>query len=166
MSVDHDAVTVVGFAISFEDFFKPLLKPSKEVSHMEDRFDPKTGKKLPTQAKVIDREAGFNIVVGKEEFEGPQDESDLEGSWSPEDDLMEAIGEHLGCSVSYTGDMYNGCCFYITFEPTKLPSKDETYLLKDVAKYVKECERIRKAIKKLVKFDPGPAVVTSLMSVC
>lgn len=165
MSIDHDAVTVIGFYASFETFFKPLMVESEEVFHMEDRFDPKTGKKLKEQEKVVDREAGFDIVIGDQKFEGPACYDDLEGSWSPEDDLMEAIGEHLDCSVSYTGDMYNGCCFFITFEPKQLKSKDDEYQLKDVIKLADEFERIRKALKKLTKADPGPAVITSLMSV-
>src|SRR5579864_2116306 len=166
MSTDYDAVTVVGFAIPFEDFFKPLLKPSKEESHMEDRFDPKSGKKLDKQEKVVDRDAGFNIVVGEQEFEGPETEADLDGNFCPEDDLMEAVGEALDCNVSYVGDMQNGCCFWVCCEPSKLKLKDGGYTIAEVVKCADEFDRIRKAIKKLTKRDPGPAEATSVMSVC
>lgn len=167
MSVDHDAVSYVGFAISFEDFFSPLLQRTKEEFHMEDRFHPKTGKKLEKQEKVVDRPAGFDIVINEKHFEGPESKDALDGSYCPEDEVMEAIGELLNCQVSYTGDMYNGCCFYITFEPFNLIDKKEgPTLVKNIIKQAEEFERIRKDLKQLIGFDPGPAEVGALMSVC
>lgn len=167
MSVDHDAEAVVGFAISFEDFFKPLMKRTKEEFHMEDRFDSKSGKKLDKQEKVVDKNAGFAIVIGEHEFEGPESKEDLEGSWCPEDDVMEAISERLNAHVWYTGDMYNGCCFFVCIEPYNLVDKKEgPRTIKNIIKQAKEFERIRKDIKELIDMDPGEADVTALMSVC
>lgn len=167
MSTDHDAVSCVGFAVSFEDFFGPMLRRTKEVSHMEDRFDGKTGKKLDKQEKVVDRAAGFNIVVGKQEFEGPESKEDLDGSFCPEDDMLSAVGELLNADVSYTGDMCNGCCFFVMVQPFGLIDKKEgPVTIKNIVKQAKEFERIRKELKKLIGFDPGEAEVSSLMSVC
>jgi hypothetical protein len=62
MSTDYDAGLVVGFAIDWNDLKKAVGKPMPEQSHMEDRFDPKTGK--PTRReKVVDVEGGMGLFL-------------------------------------------------------------------------------------------------------
>lgn len=165
MSVDHSAETIVGYVIPVEDFFKPLLVKSKEVSHMEDRFDPKSGKKLDKQEKVIDREAGFNVKVGDEEFEGPGADDDLE-NFNPDDEVTEAIGALLGCNVRVTGNFYNGCCVFVCLEPKGFSKNDGCVSLKDIVKQADELKRIGKACIKLLDVDPGECGAHSVLFVC
>jgi hypothetical protein len=165
MSVDRSAELIVGYVIPVEDFFKPLLVESKEVFHMEDRFDPKTGKKLDKQEKVVDRVAGFDVAVGKRVFEGPEDDTDLE-NFNPEDDITEAIGELLDCDVRVTGDFYNGCNIFVCLTCAKMKYEDGSASIKELVKHQEDLERIGKACKKLLKVDPGLCGAHALMFSC
>lgn len=56
MSTTYSFILNIGYQISEEEFTKPFLVSEhvEGVFHMEDRFDPKTGEKVP-QVKVWDK---------------------------------------------------------------------------------------------------------------
>ncbi len=62
MSTDYDADLVVGFAIEWNAIKKAVGKPMPEQYHMEDRFDPKTGKPAGRE-KVVDVEGGLGLFL-------------------------------------------------------------------------------------------------------
>jgi hypothetical protein len=152
MSIDHDSTLVIGYVVPSEDVFKQFLVRRKEVAHMEERFDSRTGKKMPSE-KVVDEPAGYDIVIGDEKFDGP-DDGKMEGHCLG-DEEVEAVAALVGCSGFMTGDYYNGN-IVACFVPSKLNAEPggDVYLLKEVCKFQKEIERIGKALKKL-KIDPG-----------
>jgi len=57
MSEEGSSEICVGFFMTLEEALKPFLVTQDEISHLEDRFDPKTGKKIEP-VKVVDREKG------------------------------------------------------------------------------------------------------------
>lgn len=92
----------VGFFLPWEDVVKVLAYEREEVSHEEDRFDPKSGRKTGTE-KVVDEEGGQYVRVtedGKSWFcpedYKPYDLDDEEG-------LLEELGARVGCGVSTFG---------------------------------------------------------------
>jgi hypothetical protein len=62
MSTDYDADLVVGFAIEWNAIKKAVGRPMPEQSHMEDRFDQKTGKPAGRE-KVVDVEGGLGLFL-------------------------------------------------------------------------------------------------------
>lgn len=156
MSVEHSALTVVGYVISPESFFKPFLVRRHEVVHMENRFDSRTGKKLAPE-KVIDVHPGWDLVVGNETIAELEDD-DLD--WDTRelfDHLdcvhVEKVADLVGATGFVSGDYYNGH-YVICVEPVGLAAKDGVYLLEDACKFQKEIDRIGNELKKL-KIDPG-----------
>jgi len=164
MSVDHSADLVVGYVIPLESFFEKLLKHHPEKSHKEDRFDPKSGKKIEPET-VIDEDESYDVVICGKAYPGPEVNYDPE-NWWPEDAVTDAIAEALDCYCSVIGDMYNGCCVFVCLESRKISTKDDAVSLKDIIKHVKDLERIGKACKRLLKVDPGVCGAHAVMSVC
>jgi hypothetical protein len=113
MSTDIDTVIVVGFVVPEEDFLKPLKVYKKEESHLEDRFDPKTGKKLKPQ-KVVDQEARWVYEFEGGTYEDNQTELGL-NTW----DLLDAIGKKFKCFVSFHGNLNWGENITVAVESKK-----------------------------------------------
>ena len=164
MSHEYGASLVIGYAIPVEDFFKGMVVHQKETSHTEPRYDPITGKKTEG-VKIVDRPESNKIICLEQEFEGPEDLEDLD-CFDPDNDLMEAIGEALDCEASVTGDHYNGGNFFVCLSSSKADPAKDVVPMKDVAKNIKDLERIGKAVKRLFKVDPGVCGVHSVMWGC
>lgn len=168
MSTEHAANTVVGYTIPIGSFFKPLLRHHPEESCMEARFDAKTGKKV-APVKIVTQHEGYELIICNETFEGPDSTDELE-YWQPDDDAIQAIQKYLDCDVTIDGDFYNGCCIFVCLSSTKMTSvregEDVWVPIKEVTKCAKDLERIGKACKKLLKVDPGPLGIHSVLSAC
>lgn len=101
MGTDYNAGIDMGFVFQRDNL---LVKYEKEIPakfHMEDRFDSKTGKKLP-QVKVID-EAEYTVF----EFNGKTYEEDEE--------LFRAIAQATKCVYSVFGSGSLGGSDYVLF---------------------------------------------------
>jgi len=128
MSIEYAASIVVGYVVSIEDLFEPFMKEAPEKFHLEDRFHSKTGKKLEPE-KVVDREAGWIVVLpgDEEEYSGPtvDDMEDRENGWqwTPDDNLMEAVGGLLNACVSLHGGEEFGHEFVVAIEPFDAPGQ-------------------------------------------
>ena len=82
----------IGFMVPIEDALRAFTEHVEEEAHMEDRFDPKTGKKqLPM--KVIDHPAREVVRFGGE----------VCGEDGYYDELIEALAGVLNCIVSRHG---------------------------------------------------------------
>lgn len=99
MGIDYGCYLGIGFITDKETVLAPFRKVLPEVSHMEDRFDQKTGKKL-APVKVVDEGEGEEFV-----FDGRHYDDDFE--------LFEAIGKKLNCSIGDTGGYTEGTTVYI-----------------------------------------------------
>lgn len=129
MRMDYSASTVIGFAVSVEDFFKKFLVRRDPEFNLEDRWDPKTGKKVEPESVMV-RPGGYNVVFAPPlqntvfTFEGPEDISGKFGwNWCPDQDLISALGELFGCQVFLEGD-YPSNDFWICFQPNSIKGSD------------------------------------------
>jgi hypothetical protein len=68
MSTDYYIELAVGFEIHINDLLAPFEKISPEKSHLEDRYDEKTGKKLDP-VRVVDQEEQVVWKINGEEFD-------------------------------------------------------------------------------------------------
>jgi len=164
MGIDYTVRLAVGFRISDADLMKRFAKKEPEKSHMEKRFDPKTGKRLKDE-KVIDYEGGEFLydIDGKEETD--------------ETSLLEQICEKIGGKVTYVfdGTGYNDVTEYII--GPDLPEVGEAYedgkvtvhagcSLADFGVAVQDLARIRKALGRIFDLDIPPAEVVPAVWVC
>lgn len=75
----------VGYIVSYNDAVKPFIKHVEEVAHMEDRFDPKTGKKLLPE-KIIDTPASDGLFIDGDELDIYE--------------FLDLLGQKLSCVVT------------------------------------------------------------------
>lgn len=94
MGFEVNVGTYVGFLLQDKDALKPFLTACKEVSHLEPRYDIKTGKRLKDQ-KVIDSGAGFILRVPG----NPQEHDYDEEGWEPPWEFLDDLGDYLDCEV-------------------------------------------------------------------
>lgn len=87
----------VGFMLEYAEVVKAFAFEKAEVSHEEDRFDPKSGKKTETE-KVVDSEGGTWVRLNGVECNANGEWHD--GELEP---FFEELGAHLGCGVSTFG---------------------------------------------------------------
>jgi len=92
MSTDYSFGIAAGFEVSVKLIIRNWGRTFPEKSHMEERFDPKSGKKLASE-KVVDREEGLYFILGGKEvrFDEPQE-------------VIEALGEELEADVQLVDD--------------------------------------------------------------
>lgn len=163
MSTDTDNYVVVGFVIDVQCFFKPFFRARKEKWHMEDRFSPKTGK-IVGQEKVVDVEAGCDVVFLDKVYAGPKSPDDY---WCPDprevDDVFVALEEHLDASLNVSGNYAEGGPFFVNVESGRLKTKEGVVDIAAAHDSLSDLKRIEKKLKKL-GIDPGTCgvhVVTS-----
>lgn len=102
MGIDYSVNLGIGYILDREDIIAPFRVEVPEKFHMEDRFDPKTGKKL-APVKVVDEEGGEEF-----EYKGERHEDSYE--------LFQAIGEDLGCNIDNCGGYTDGETIRVTLE--------------------------------------------------
>lgn len=140
MSIDIFADLIIGYPIDLDQFKVTL----PEKSHMEDRWDPKTGEKLAGPVKVIDEEEREAF-----KFEGIEEEDEL--------DFAQKLEEKLNVCVSGHGT-WGDREWYISvpIDPTSV---------EDVQKALDGVEEFKKLIKKsgikVGKFEVDIKVGTS-----
>lgn len=179
MSIDASVSLSVGFFMSYENAVKPFVFLKKEKSHGENRYDPKTGRKVSVE-KVIDVEGGKYLKLpGSEEEWGPIHfgEETHEGG-SPSDDGVEGFFEDLSILLGCEIELFGGELSYIGF--TMAGSDDygcDSYDPHDcisvgpslyLAKIPAMTERAKLLSKKMQKLGlkPGQPVVYMACEVC
>jgi hypothetical protein len=155
MGTDYSARAVVGYVVTdAKAFFGANLRHREEVSHLEDRYDTRTGT-VTHQEKVVELEEGDFVVLGGEEFNVGEDgylDSEAE----------EALGAMLDACVTVGGIF--GEQFVISIEPN-VESEDGVYALADLPFMMSEVRRIGDECSRL-GFDPGPPGVHSVLDAC
>lgn len=99
MGIDIDQSISIGFVLEEDEIKQVFGVATPEVSHMEDRFDPKTGAKLEPK-KVIDTHSYTTFTLENKKFDG-------------EYELMEALAKHLDVTVDRFGDSFGGRSGYV-----------------------------------------------------
>lgn len=166
MGIDYSASIAFGCRVTPEMIGQVFGVTLPEKFHMEDRFDPKTGKKLP-QVKVIDWEEMnvYKIDKGADEYFEDQIE------------LMEEVCKRARASYWIVSD-YDAppdeTTFIVGVTPKKSGDDGESwgrvdtgpsYSLDDVADLRPELEEIRKRLKDM-GLKIGPPRVYCAMYVC
>lgn len=90
---DVNNPTGIGYLLDVEQLAGRFRAKIEEVSHLEKRFDPKTGKAIADE-KVIDTEASDPWTFKGKHFD------DL-GEW------LETVAEELNCDFCYIGNPVN-----------------------------------------------------------
>lgn len=102
MGIDYSVNLGIGYILDQEDIIAPFRVEVPEKFHMEDRFDPKTGKKI-APVKVIDAEAGEEYEYKGERFEDTYE-------------LFERLGSELGCDINNCGGYSDGETIRVTLD--------------------------------------------------
>lgn len=153
MGIDYSFNLAVGFIVDTEDFIKPFRTMNEEKFHMEDRFDPKSGKKVG-QEKVIDQEAEEAYT-----YKGKTYEEQYE--------FLEALCEDLGCTVDDGGGYSDNEKVYISVD-FETDDSGQDYgrvcvggaaTFDEIAKCKKKCADLKKALNKLGVSSLGEAMV-------
>lgn len=143
MSTEYNADCFVGFAFQREDIPARYRKNKPEKSHIEKRFDPKTGK--PTlDEKVIDSEEEDVLIFDGEEFED-------------EHEFFDVIAAEVGGTCCMSGNFIDGDMVFMIEPPIK--TKHERYLFEDVVKSAKTVRSMYKKLKKLGFKVTAPVVM-------
>lgn len=158
MGRDYSASLIVGFHMDAQTFLKPLVKEVPEEVHYEDRWDPKTGKKLEPK-KVANVEAGEYYV-----YEDVRYESDFDAV----EGLLEVLSGRFDCHMFLVGEYGDLDCCRVAIEPImgsgSIGSNDYVNFA-DVNAAGKETAALGKRLKR-AGFDPGADGVHVDMSVC
>jgi hypothetical protein len=149
MSTEYNSVLVVGWLLDKDDLPKNFIKAKPEITHKEDRFDSKTGRKV-TPEVVVDEKKREVLVLDGVEYE----EYD-------EFDFFCALAHKVGAVAGQTGDFNNGDVQY-TLEP-KLANTDNQSLY-SMPKYAKSAKEIHKRLIKLGFKLPKPEVMAVLQT--
>jgi hypothetical protein len=156
MSVDYYASLAVGFEVTGEELNEIFGAGLPEISHMEPRFDPKTGRKTKPE-KVITQHESRILRLDGEDYED-------------EHALVEAIASSLSCSYHEVGSHYddqeNMSFIFCPDIKAEFDGFDDSRLTcsggisyKTMLNLKPELERISKGLKKM-GIDPGEAMVT------
>jgi hypothetical protein len=147
MGMNWEWSLVVGFVVDRDDFLMPFKKEVEEESHLEDRFDSRTGKKVG-QVTVVDREAG--------------EEYFLDGTSYGDDEykFIDALASEANCEITLHGDHCTGEDMTYSIEPTR--SSQESLTFKEVAELAPEAERIHQVFKVRFGVDLGEPGITSV----
>lgn len=160
MGIDYTIHLAVGFRISEEELVEAFSVRTEEVSHMEKRFDPRTGERLADE-KVVDRKAGTTLMWDGEDI-------------GDEIELAEQVAKKAGCEYwGHGAPQYGGATEYIfgpKFETT--PSLDEGKVTcggaVELGTFIDatfNLNEIKHALEAL-GLKPGKAVVMPAMWVC
>lgn len=152
MGIDYSVNLGIGYIIDSEDLFAPFRVDIPEKSHMEDRFDPKTGKKI-APVKVVDEEA-----CEEYEYKGKRYEDVY--------DLSHALAKDLECGISNNGGYSDGDTYYVTVDVATDDSglEEGRFIVGGAAKFDDvtamraQLTKLKKAFKKL-GIDLGEAKV-------
>lgn len=147
MGMNWDWSLVVGFVIECDDLLMPFKQEVEEKSHLEYRFDPYTGERLPDPVKVVDQEKGEKYFLDGVAYED-------------ETDFVEALANEANCEITRHGDFCTGEDMTYSIEP-KRPCQ-ESLTFKEIAKLAPEAERIRQVFKVRFGVDLGEPGITSV----
>lgn len=184
MSEEGGTSVSVGFFMSYADALRPFCFEKEEVSHEEDRFNPKSGKKTGTE-KVIDVEGGtyVRLPASNDEYGpvhfGQESDADAEGCGSPAEDgteeFLEALGRALGCQVESFGGVYTWVGFNVavkgdyaddSYDCTSHFSAGDSLYLSKVMEMGDRVKQLSKNMKALGYKDIGKPVVYNALAVC
>jgi len=153
MSIDFNFDLAVGFVLDKSDVLAPFGLESDERSHTEDRYDPKTGKKLEP-VKVVDDLGGVTYELHGDRYDD-------------EHEFLGALAGELDCSLDFGGNYSDNETIYASVE-IEFTGEDDldagniscgsSATLSTVIKSKRKVEALAKKLKKL-GIDPGVAKV-------
>lgn len=151
MGVEIETYQIVGWVLSEKDIPEKLRKTLPEKSHMEDRFDEKTGKKLKPE-KVLDEEEHEVFLLPGNKMENTE--------WQTDDleTFFDALATDLKMHFVIAGDGIGGEYLYcLTMKTTKKQDKDGI----PIEVVIKSWGKLNAAKKKLktLGFKVGPAKI-------
>lgn len=152
---DYDCEAVLGYVVDdLVRFFGGAVQHQDEKSHMEDRYDTRTGQ-VVGQEKVVDRQACDYVVLDGQEFE-VRDDCYVSA------ELGEALGALLDADVHGAGHF--GEEMVMIIQPN-VEEKEGVYDLDDVPFMVAKAKRIGDRCREL-GFNPGQAGLRAVLSSC
>lgn len=154
MSIYYNDVLVIGFLVDRDSFLEPLLKECEAVTHTEERYNQKTGKRLE-DVEIVDVEAGEFWVLDDVKVDTDQSA----------DPILEEIAGRVGASITKHGDYYDGSGQLVAIEPALPERRDDGGHDLEVALAAKEeLTRIERELRKL-GLDPGKMGIFSCLDI-
>lgn len=144
--------TIIGFFPSIEDFLDGIEQPLPEISHMEERYDQKTGKRVD-DVKIVDREEQIGYVFGGKEYT----EDDVQ-------QLFEDIGELIGATVETVDNAFTGDIYGVAIVPKGVTEEAGMYSFTTVKNAKVQCVILERKMRDL-KLNPGYAGIHSTLCV-
>jgi hypothetical protein len=180
MSEEGGTSVSVGFFMSYADALRPFTFERAEESREEDRFHPKTGKKVGVE-KVVDAEGGTYVrLPGLDDTWGPVQLGDAEDEdmGSPGEDgteeFLESLAGILGCQVESFGGEHSLVGFNValkgdyaddSYDPTCHMSAGPSIYLSKVMEMGHLVKSLSKKMKDMGFKDLGKPVVYNAFSV-
>lgn len=160
MSIQYEPRTIIGFFPSIEDFLDEVERPLGEISHTEERYDQRTGKRLE-DVKVVDREASIGYVVNGREFRASSS-----GEFGEDDvqELLEYIGELIGATVETVDNGFTGDIYGVAIVPKGVEEEANMYSFTVVKNAEVQCVILERKMRDL-KLNPGYAGIHSTLCV-
>lgn len=149
MSIETTHHVRVGFEFAEETIREIFSKYVDEISHMEKRYDPKTGTEIEPE-KIIDQPARSVLVLDGREFEETDDELDIEL-------FCEAVAKKARCTWYRHGNYCEGN-YLIVFGPRFKTNKFGDIPVDQVIKNADRFGRIKQALKNL-GLEPDKAMI-------
>jgi hypothetical protein len=147
MGMNWDWSLVVGFVVDTDDLLMPFKQEMPEETHLEDRYDARTGEKVG-QVTVVDKPARTEYVLDGKSY------------GTDESEFIEVLADEANCEITLHGDFCTGEDMTYSVEP-KRPCQ-ESLTFKEIAELAPEAERIRQVFKVRFGVDLGEPGVTSI----
>ncbi len=129
----------IGFPISDEQIPSKFRETKHEVNHFENRWDPKTGKKLPKEKVIDSLEEEVYVLDGR--------------SYVTIHDFLSAVAKPLGCICAEYGDYVDGSLFYTielrSVRPDGKESGPDGLAVCDLIKLLPKYYKVRNALRKM-----------------
>ena len=144
---------VVGFVVDREELEDPFKRKMPAETHLEDRYDARTGKKVG-QVTVVDKEVREDFFFNEENL------------GDDANDLISTLEGEVDCVITLHGNFCDGDDMVYAIEPIRVKESEhsDAFTFKEIASLELDCDRIRQAFKARFDIDLGDPVVTTVMS--
>ena len=148
MSMDYSTNLVVGWILDEDDIPNIFIETIPEVSHKEDRYDQKTGKKID-QEIVVDKHGYDVYVLGDTQYEDPYE-------------FLVGLAATIGACVGYSYGNDQKYSIEPVFDKKDCGGSDDDIIWVDlysIPKYISAAEKIHQKLTKLGFKLPEPRIM-------
>jgi hypothetical protein len=156
MGMSYDAGLSIGYTIDIDNIPDKYRKRRERQAHLEDRYDPKTGKKLAEQVEVLEQEEGELWTLQDKDYEDASD-------------FLDAIAQAVGAFHGEYGDLNNDPVEeHLHRIELPIPEKQGDYTGVDLAWLTGQLEAVREIGHRLKKlgFKIDKPTTAAYLAIC